>query len=55
MLRLWYGTSMESHSKGFFNKIEIFDITDATIADNVRKILMNYNSEVKNGKIQLLQ
>ena len=58
-LRLWYGTSMENHSKGFVNKIEIFDITDTTIANEVRKIVLinqqNYNSDGKNDKAQLLQ
>lgn len=55
MLRLWYGTSLESHSKGFVNKIEVFDITDTTIASEVREIILinrqNYNSESKNDKV----
>lgn len=38
MLRLWYGTSSENHSKGFINKIEVFDITDTSIANEVRHI-----------------
>lgn len=46
-LRLWYGTSLENHSKGFINKIDIFDITDTAIADEVREMILtnrqNYN------------
>lgn len=37
-LRLWYGTSLENHSKGFINKIEVFDITDTAIANEVRQM-----------------
>ena len=55
MLRLWYGTSLESHSKGFVNKIEVFGITDSTIANEVREMLLingqNYNSESENDKV----
>lgn len=55
MLRLWYGTSLESHSKGFVNKIEVFGITDSTIASEVREMLLinrqNYNSESENDKV----
>lgn len=40
MLRLWYGTSLESHSKGFINKIEMFDVTDTTIASEVREMIV---------------
>lgn len=38
MLRLWYGTSLENHTKGFINKIEIFDISDPNIITEIRKI-----------------
>lgn len=38
VLRLWYGTSSENHSKGFINKIEVFDITDTSIANEVRQM-----------------
>lgn len=55
VLRLWYGTSLESHSKGFVNKIEVFDITDTTIASEVQAMILknrqNYNSESENDKI----
>lgn len=55
MLRLWYGTSLESHSKGFVNKIEVFGITDSTIASVVREMILinqqNYNSESENDKV----
>lgn len=40
MLCLWYGTSLESHSKGFINKIEMFDVTDTTIASEVREMIV---------------
>ena len=40
MLRLWYGTSLESHNKGFVNKIEVFDITDPSIANEVREMIV---------------
>lgn len=39
-LRLWYGTSLENHSKGFINKIEVFDITDTAIASEVREMIV---------------
>lgn len=35
-LRLWYGTSLENHTKGFINKIEIFDVTDPFISEIVQ-------------------
>ncbi len=38
MLRLWYGTSLENHTKGFINKIEVFDISDPNIITEIRKI-----------------
>lgn len=50
MFRLWYGISMANHSKGFVNKIEIFDITDTAISNKAREVLINYNSGGKNGK-----
>lgn len=37
-LRLWYGTSLENHNKGFINKIEVFDITDTAIVNEVRQV-----------------
>ncbi|MBQ7869169.1 MAG: hypothetical protein IJ355_02390 [Prevotella sp.] len=53
MLRLWYGTNLESHSKGFVNKIEVFDTTDTTIANEVREMInqQDNNSNSKNGKV----
>lgn len=39
-LRLWYGISLENHSKGFVNKIEIFDIADSSIANGVREMIL---------------
>lgn len=39
-LRLWYGTSLENHSKGFINKIEVFDISDTAIANEVREMIV---------------
>ena len=39
-LRLWYGTSAEKNRKGFINKIEIFDITDTTIANKIQKMIL---------------
>lgn len=36
-LRLWYGTSLENHTKGFINKIEVFDVSDPSITDMVRQ------------------
>lgn len=38
MLRLWYGTSLENHTKGFINKIEVFDISDPNIVTEVRNL-----------------
>ncbi len=37
-LRLWYGTSVENHSKGFINKIEVFNITDTSILNEIRQM-----------------
>ena len=39
MLRLWYGTSIENHTKGFVNKIDIFDITNPNIAKEIRNLI----------------
>ena len=41
MLRLWYGTSIENHTKGFINKIEVFDITDPNITIEIRNLIDN--------------
>lgn len=38
LLRLWYGTSLENHTKGFINKIDIFDISDPNIITEIRKL-----------------
>ncbi|WP_373811089.1 hypothetical protein [Porphyromonas macacae] len=38
MLRLWYGTSLENHTKGFINKIEVFDISDPNIITEIRNL-----------------
>lgn len=38
MLRFWYGTSLENHTKGFINKIEVFDISDPNIITEIRKL-----------------
>ena len=38
MLRFWYGTSLENHTKGFINKIEVFDISDPNIVTEIRKL-----------------
>lgn len=38
MLRFWYGTSVENHTKGFINKIEVFDISDPNIITEVRNL-----------------
>lgn len=37
-LRLWYGTSIENHTKGFVNKIEVYDISDPNIFSEVKNI-----------------
>lgn len=37
-LRLWYGTSLENHTKGFINKIEVFDISDPDIITQIRNL-----------------
>lgn len=41
MLRLWYGTSIENHTKGFINKIEVFDITDPNITIEIRNLIVH--------------
>lgn len=46
MLRLWYGTSLESHSKGFINKIDVSNITDTIIMDELQQ-WVNKNSTWK--------
>ena len=38
MLRMWYGTSLENHTKGFINKIDVFDISDPEITNTVRQM-----------------
>lgn len=38
MLRFWYGTSVENHTKGFINKIDVFDISDQSIITEVRNL-----------------
>ena len=38
MLRLWYGTSLENHTKGFINKIEAFEISDPNIVTEIEKL-----------------
>ena len=38
MLRMWYGTSLENHTKGFINKIDVFDISDPDITNKVRQM-----------------
>ena len=37
-LRMWYGTSLENHTKGFINKIDVFDISDPNITNIVRQM-----------------
>lgn len=39
MLRLWYGTSLENHTKGFVNTIEVFNITDPNILAEIRNLI----------------
>ena len=48
-LRLWYGTSLENHSKGFVNKIEVFDITDTAIASEVREMIVLKSTKLQFG------
>ena len=43
MLRLWFGTSLERHNKGFINKIDVFNITDTVIMDEIQR-WVNKNS-----------
>ena len=38
MLRMWYGTSLENHTKGFINKIDVFDFSDPDITNKVRQM-----------------
>lgn len=45
-LRLWYGTSSESHNKGFVNKMDIFNITDTTIVNEVQQIIDGATNKV---------
>ena len=43
MLRLWYGTSSSNHTKGFINKIEIFNCSDSSIKTELEDIIaINY-------------
>ena len=43
MLRLWYGTSSSNHTKGFINKIEIFNCSDSSIKTKLEDIIaLNY-------------
>lgn len=39
MLRLWYGTSIENHTKGFVSKIDVFNITDPNILTEIRNLI----------------
>ena len=39
-VRIWYGTSAQNHSKGFINKIEVFDSTDSSIYEEVKSYVL---------------
>ena len=39
MLRFWYGTSIEKHTKGFINEIEAFNISDPNIITEIRNLI----------------
>jgi hypothetical protein len=50
MLRLWYGTSIENHKKGFINKIEVFDTTNPNITIEIKNfITLNGQRKLKGG------
>ena len=44
-IRFWYGTSLENHTKGFVNKIELFDISDSDIITEIQSVVDNYSQE----------
>jgi len=39
--RVWYGTSEQSHTKGFFTKIEVLEKTNEHLTNEVRELLLN--------------
>ncbi len=39
--RVWYGTSEQSHTKGFFTKIEVLEKTSEHLTNEVRELLLN--------------
>lgn len=42
-VRFWYGTSIQNHSKGYINKIEVFESNDASIIE----VIKSYVSELQ--------
>jgi hypothetical protein len=38
--RVWYGTSEQSHTKGFFTKIEVLEKTNEHLTNEVRELLL---------------
>ena len=44
--RVWYGTSEQNHTKGFFTKIEILEKTNEHLINEVRELLLsNFKSD----------
>jgi hypothetical protein len=39
--RVWYGTSEQNHTKGFFSKIEILEKSSEDLVFDLKKILLN--------------
>lgn len=40
--RVWYGTSEQNHTKGFFSKIEVLEKTSETFLENVKGLIYGF-------------
>ena len=40
--RVWYGTSEQNHTKGFFSKIEVLDKSSEKILEKVKGLIYGF-------------
>ena len=40
--RVWYGTSEQNHTKGFFSKIEVLEKSSETILEKVKGLIYGF-------------
>ena len=41
-IRVWYGTSVQNHTKGFFSKIEVLEKSSETILENIKELIYGF-------------